>query len=64
MTEPKLIIHCITYNHELFIRQTLDGFVMQKTSFPFVRKKRRNRVLDRVMSSYRRHTGSILRDSY
>lgn len=31
----KLIIHCITYNHANFIRQCLDGFVMQKTNFPF-----------------------------
>jgi glycosyltransferase involved in cell wall biosynthesis len=28
-------IVCITYNHEKYIRQALDGFVMQKTSFPF-----------------------------
>ena len=28
-------IQCITYNHEPFIRQCLDGFVMQKTNFRF-----------------------------
>lgn len=33
--KPKLSILCITYNHEKFIRQTLDSFVMQKTNFPF-----------------------------
>lgn len=27
-------ICCITYNHEKFIRQALDGFIMQKASFP------------------------------
>ncbi len=32
---PKLSICCITYNHAKFIRQALDGFVMQKTNFPF-----------------------------
>ena len=28
-------VFCLAYNHEKFIRQTLDGFVMQKTSFRF-----------------------------
>lgn len=33
---PLVAIHCITYNHEPYIRDALDGFVMQKTDFPFV----------------------------
>lgn len=28
-------IECITYNHEHFIREALDGFLMQKTNFRF-----------------------------
>ncbi|WP_201790090.1 glycosyltransferase family 2 protein [Campylobacter devanensis] len=32
---PKISICCITYNHAKFIRQALDGFMMQKTNFPF-----------------------------
>ncbi len=35
MVQPKVSILCITYNHAKFIRQALDGFVMQKTNFPF-----------------------------
>lgn len=33
---PVVYIHCITYNHERYIRQCLDGFVMQQTNFKFV----------------------------
>lgn len=32
---PAVSICCATYNHVHFIRQCLDGFVMQKTKFPF-----------------------------
>lgn len=28
-------IRCFVYNHESYLRQCLDGFVMQKTNFPF-----------------------------
>ncbi len=31
----KLSIICLTYNHSSSLFQTLDGFVMQKTKFPF-----------------------------
>lgn len=33
---PFVVINCITYNHVSFIRDALEGFVMQKTDFPFV----------------------------
>ena len=32
---PVVSICCITYNHEPYIRDCLEGFVMQQTSFPF-----------------------------
>lgn len=31
---PLVSICCITYNHASYIRKSLDGFLMQKTSFP------------------------------
>lgn len=32
---PLVSVRCFTYNHELYIAQALDGFLMQKTDFPF-----------------------------
>lgn len=32
----KVAIHCLAFNQEGYIRQCLDGFVMQKTSFRYV----------------------------
>lgn len=35
-TRPLMVtIHCLAYNHEPYIRQCLEGFVMQKTNFRF-----------------------------
>lgn len=33
--DPLVSIRCLVYNHELYLRQCLDGFVMQQTTFPF-----------------------------
>ena len=33
--DPLVSIRCTVYNHEPFLRECLDGFVMQKTNFPF-----------------------------
>jgi glycosyltransferase involved in cell wall biosynthesis len=33
-TTPLVSISCITYNHEKFIRDAIEGFINQKTTFP------------------------------
>ena len=33
--KPKVTIVCTAFNQKDFIAQALDGFVMQKTNFPF-----------------------------
>lgn len=33
-TFPLVSISCNTYNHELYIREAIEGFLMQKTTFP------------------------------
>ncbi len=35
MEEIKVSVLCLAYNHEKYIRNALDGFIMQKTSFKF-----------------------------
>ena len=35
MNEPLVSIRCLVYNHEPFLRECLDGFIMQKTDFVF-----------------------------
>ena len=35
MEQPMVTVWCLTYNQRGFIKDALEGFVMQKTSFPF-----------------------------
>jgi len=35
ISAPLVSIHCLTYNHEKFIEDALEGFLIQKTDFPF-----------------------------
>jgi len=35
INDPLVSICCITYNHENYIRNAIEGFLMQKTDFPF-----------------------------
>ena len=34
--EYKVLVRCATFNHSKYIEQTLDGFAIQQTNFPFV----------------------------
>ena len=34
-SKPMVSIFCLVYNHEFFLRECLDGFIMQKCSFDF-----------------------------
>lgn len=34
-TTPLVSIRCLTFNHDAYISQALDGFLMQETDFPF-----------------------------
>lgn len=36
MDKPLVAIWCLVYNHEPFLKQCLDGFVMQQTNFRYV----------------------------
>ena len=36
MRDNLVTVSCMTYNHEPYITDALNGFAMQQTSFPFV----------------------------
>ena len=36
ITKPIVAINCLVYNHEPYLRDCFEGFVIQQTNFPFV----------------------------
>ena len=32
---PEVSVYCLAYNHEKYVRQTIEGFIQQKTNFAF-----------------------------
>ena len=36
VNKPLVAIYCLVYNHEPYLRDCFEGFVMQQTNFPFV----------------------------
>lgn len=34
--KPLVVIQCMVYNHEAFLRECFDSFLMQQTTFPYV----------------------------
>jgi len=35
ITKPLVSVSCVTYNHEKYIREAIEGFLIQETNFPF-----------------------------
>lgn len=65
--KPLVAIHCITYNHEPYIREALEGFVMQKTNFPFVAIVHDDASTDRtaeIMREYAEKYPDIIKPIY
>ncbi|MCO6441317.1 MAG: glycosyltransferase [Nitrococcus mobilis] len=54
-TKPLLSICCTTYNHENYIAQAIDGFLMQLTSFPIEILIHDDASIDRTAEIIRRY---------
>ena len=65
--KPLVIIRCAAYNHEPYIRQCLDGFVMQKTNFPFYEVVHEDASIDgtqAILTEYAEKYPDIIRPIY
>ena len=65
--KPLVAIHCLVYNHEPYLRKCLDGFVMQKTTFPFVAIVHEDASTDNsaaIIREYEKKYPNIIRPIY
>lgn len=65
--QPLLSIVCPTYNHEAFLAQTLDGFLSQRTTFPFEILVNEDASTDgtaKILASYVERYPGIIRPIY
>lgn len=61
--KPLVVIKCFTYNQEAYIRDSLEGFVKQKTNFPFIAIVHDDASTDRtaaIVSEYANRYPSII----
>ena len=66
-TTPWVSISCIAYNHEAFIRDAIEGFLMQKTTFPveiLVHDDASTDNTANIIKEYERHYPSLFNCFY
>ena len=66
-THPMVAIKCLVFNHEPYLRECLDGFVMQQTDFPFVAIVHDDASTDRsadIIREYAERYPDIIRPIY
>ena len=64
---PLVSISCITYNHEKYIHQSIDGMLMQETTFPFEILIHDDASTDRtpeIIKSYQSEYPNIIKPIY
>lgn len=65
--QPIVAIRCLVYNHEPYLRDCLEGFVKQQTTFPFVVIVHDDASTDNsamIISEYARKYPSIIKPIY
>ena len=65
--EVMVSVLCITYNHENFIRDTLEGFLMQKTNFAYevlIHEDASTDSTAMILKDYEQHNPDIIKVVY